>query len=143
MGLPHDFTEMLEKVEQFGILDEEPEQIRNRAVLALQGVGAVVGGQTVDLGVVDWSTKLLRKLETAIYKEICDPQKGALKEAYQNLLDKALTTEGIEAVASVVLKIVATINPAFVVSSVGIYIAVWLLKIGLNFWCSQPITPQS
>ncbi len=32
MSLPHDFTETLAKVEQYGILDENPDPIRNRLI---------------------------------------------------------------------------------------------------------------
>ena len=138
MNLPQDFTTTLAKVEQRGILNESPDQIRDRLMLALEGVAAVEGVRSKDFGLFDWAGKLLHQVEAAVYKELCDPKKGELKEAYQALLNKGLTSEGVQAVAAAVLKVVMTINPAYGVSSVAIYLAIWLLKVGLNYWCARP-----
>jgi len=137
MSLPNDFASNLEKVQNYGILDEGPTQIRNRLVLSLHGVAATQSTGTVDLGPLDWAGTLLHDFDVAVHEEICDPQGGCLKKEYKDLLTQGLSANGIASVAAVVLKVVATINPAFAVSSVGIYMAVWLLKVGLNYWCGQ------
>jgi hypothetical protein len=64
------------------------------------------------------------------------PGKKGVKGAIQQL--KGLTADGIQAVAAVVSKIVAAINPAYLVSSIVVYASIWLLKLGLNHWCSLP-----
>src|SRR6266567_9018472 len=106
MALPPDFSSTLKTIEEYGILKEDPNQIRNRLALAVQGVGSVEGGRSVDLGVFDWTAKLLRDFEGAIYNELCDPEKHALKESYAGNLNKALSTEGIQAVSAVIVKVV-------------------------------------
>jgi len=138
MQLPADFSTTLKTVEDYGILNEDPNQIRNRLALAMQGVASVESGRSVDLGVFDWTTNLLREFEKAIYDEICDPRRNALKDTYAAGLDKALTTDGVQAVSAVVVKVVSVVNPAFAVSSVVIYLSILLLKIGLNAWCAHP-----
>lgn len=139
MNLPSDFDQTLKTIEAYGILKEDARGIRNRLILAIEGAGAMQDAGTIDLGVMDWAGTLLHDLKVAIHKEICDSEKGQLKDTYLNLLDKTLTKDGITVVASALTKIVAEIHPGFAVSSVIIFLAIWLIKVGLNHWCSRPV----
>jgi hypothetical protein len=134
MGLPPDFDATLSRITNAGILKEDPDRIEHRLDLVAQGVGAEVAGQ--DLGPADWAKDSLYKIKLAVHNELCDQKKKELKADYKSLLDHALTTDGISALSSVIGGIVAAINPAFFVSTIVIYLSVWLLKRGLNQWCT-------
>jgi hypothetical protein len=139
MDLPPDFATTLTMFQDRGILNESPERIQSRLALAVQTV-ALQGGERnlQDLGIGDWTLGVLEKLKTALHKELCDQEKKTVKDNYKELLNKASSPEGVTAVAAVVLKIVAVINPTFAVSSVVIFLSIWLLKRGLNHWCGLP-----
>jgi hypothetical protein len=126
----------LDKVEQFGIVQEDADKIAERLELAVVDVASRQAAG--DLGLKDAVSGFLKKLKAALHQELCDPEKKALKAQYNSLLDKGLTADGIQAVAAVVSKIVAAINPAYLVSSIVVYASIWLLKLGLNHWCSLP-----
>jgi hypothetical protein len=136
--IPDDFQKTLGKIQQYGIPDEDASKIHDRLLLAVQGVTAVEAGASRDLGLQSWASRLLQEFEAAVYKEICDPKNGCLNESYRNKLNGAMTPAGIEAVSRIVVQAVMSVNPAFAVSSVVIYLALWILKVGLNQWCSHP-----
>ena len=139
MDLPPDFASTLTMIQNRGVLDESPEKIQSRLALAVQTVALQQGQRAVqDLGIGDWTLGVIEKLKTALHKELCDPEKKTVRDNYKELLDKASSPEGITAVGAVVLKVVAVINPTFAVSSVVIFLSIWLLKRGLNHWCSLP-----
>jgi hypothetical protein len=142
MPLPSDFDETLARVQKLGITAEEPGKIRDHLVLAISTVaeqGQKSGDLAVgDLGFLDWSTKTLRRCEEAIHDEVCDEAKGQLKEEYKTLMDKATSDSNVRQIAVVVTNVLAVINPAIAVSSVVVYFALWLAKVGLNYWCKQP-----
>jgi hypothetical protein len=126
----------LAKIEEFGIINEDTNKIAQRLELAV--VNAAAQHQHGDLAIGDNAKKFLSALKAALHKELCDPEKKELKQNYNQLLAAGLTTNGVSTVAAVVTKIVATINPAFLVSSVVVYASIWLIKVGLNYWCSLP-----
>jgi hypothetical protein len=97
-----------------------------------------VAATEADLGIKDRLLPLLERLKAAVHHEICDPEAKALKKTYADHIDKALAPEGVAAVAAVVAKVIQAVNPAFAVPSVSIYLALWLMKMGLNYWCSLP-----
>jgi hypothetical protein len=143
MALPVDFDDTLARVEKLGITAEEPAKIRDHLVLAIstaaeqsQKSGDLAVG---DLGFLDWSTKTLRRCEEAIHDEVCDPSKGQLKDEYKELMDKATSDDNVRQIAVVVTNVLAVVNPAIAVSSVIVYFALWLTKVGLNYWCKQPL----
>ena len=139
MPLPDDFDAVLKQVEQSGILDEPPEEVDSRLSLAVQATALRSGHRDLaDLGVGDWTLNVIRKLKRALHQEMCDPDKKTLKDDYKNLLDKGLSPEGITAVSAAITGVVSLINPTFAVSSVIIFLAIWLLKRGLGHWCSLP-----
>jgi hypothetical protein len=119
------------------ILEEPPKEIRERLVLAIQEAALESGNAPRDAGLAEWATDFARRIELAVRREIC-ANDGGLNPKYDALLDKGLTTEGVSAVSSVVLQVVSTINPALAVSSVGLYFAIFLLKLGLTSWCQIP-----
>jgi hypothetical protein len=138
-NMPEDISGLnatLEKIQQFGILQEDADKIVERLELAV--VDAASRQTSGDLGLREAVSGFLTRLKAALHQELCDPQRKALKERYSNLLDKGLTADGIQAVAAVVSKIVAAINPTYLVSSIVVYASIWLLKVGLNHWCSLP-----
>lgn len=138
MKLPDDFNQTLTKAEASGILGDDAESVRQHLLSELNRVAAAEGSRATDLGFTDWASRLLKAFEAAVHQEICDAEKGGLKEEYDTALKKALSPEGVAATATVVIKVLAVVNPAFAVSSVAIYLATWILKIGLNQWCSIP-----
>lgn len=141
MTLPDDFGTKLSQIEKFGFLVEDAERIHKRVNDALIGVASVEA--PTNLGAGDWATNVLNNLKEGIHREICDTQHGRLKDAYGELLDKALTQEGITAVAVVVGNVIASVNPACFVTSVILYLTIWLLKVGLNEWCALPDEARS
>jgi hypothetical protein len=124
-------------IEARGIMAEDEAQIHQRLVLACQGVMA----EQSDLALKDYLLPFLDGVKAALHKEFCDPEKKALRDAYQKYFANAMTTNGVTAVAAVVTKVVAVVNPAFAVSTVAVYLALWVLKVGINHWCSLP-TPS-
>jgi hypothetical protein len=147
MPLPSDFDETLNRVEKLGITAEEPAQLRDHLVMAIREAGAQgekSGDLAVgDLGLLDWSTRTLKRLEEAIHREMCDPAKSALKDEYKGLLDKATSDGNVRQIALVITNTLAVIHPAIAVSSVVVYFALWLSKVGLNYWCSRPLDEAS
>lgn len=136
MELPHDFDQTLTQVKESGVLAQDAESVRQLLLLELNRVALKEGARATDMGFTDWASRLIKAFEAAVYQEICDPAKGALKEDYQKTLKNALSPEGVAATGAVVMKVLAVVNPAFAISSVAIYLSTWLLKIGLNHWCS-------
>jgi len=139
MPLPNDFDTVLATIQGRGIIDEDEEMIDKRLTLAVQSA-AIRGGQ-YDLSasrVGDSILGTVRKLKAALHQEMCNAEKKELKDDYKDLLDKALSPEGITAVGAVITGIIATINPALAVSNVIVFLSIWLLRRGLNRWCSLP-----
>jgi hypothetical protein len=140
MALPSDFNSVLATVEQMGILNEDTQTIENRLALSVQHAALSAGQRDLgDLGIGDWTLGVLRRLKLAIQAEICDPEKKTIKEDYKILLEKGLSTQGITAVSVVVTGVVSAINPAFAVSNVVIFLAIWALKRGIAHWCSDTV----
>jgi hypothetical protein len=145
MALPEDFDEALARIEKLGITAEGPPQIRDRLILAIRAV-AEQSSQTGDLAVGDlgffeWSTKTLRRCEIALRGELCDGEKGCLKAQYKNVFDKAASDGNLRQIASLATSALATIAPSLAISSVVVYFALWLAKVGLGYWCKQPSLP--
>jgi len=72
----------------------------------------------------------LSEWEEALRAELCE--KGILKDAYKKWLESSDTASTVKSIASVVI---ATIQPGLAVASVGVLFALWVLKVGLNYWC--------
>lgn len=74
----------------------------------------------------------------ALYKEICDPQQGRMKDQYRNLVGGADTNDRVRALAPVVLGALgigaSLVNPA----AIAAIVALWLVRLGLDQWCALP-----
>jgi hypothetical protein len=139
-SLPPDFNETLEKIEEFGILTEPPEVIHIRLKEAVSQTALSVGQNPMDAGpFTDWVTTVLDKFTKALHQELCDPRLNGLKSEYSDLIAKGLSTDGIVTLSGIVTPILAAIAPIYAVSSVTIYLSVFMLKVGLNAWCRSPI----
>lgn len=129
-GLPNDFGETLNRVQQQGILEEDLETVNIRLTNAVE-TAAQSGGDLGDLGFGDWSAKT-KNLLALIHKQLCDKEKKCLKEDYKDILNLGLSLKGITTLSA----IIAGLFPGVAISSVLIFAAIWLLKRGLNDWCS-------
>jgi len=135
-GLPADFDALYEAAVRDGLLDEPAGALRQRAVAAIDASGAAAGVESRRRSPGPWAARMLAEFEQAVRAEICAGDGTGLNAAYRDLLDDLLTKNGIAELAALVLKLVRAISPSLAVSTVGLYIAVWLLKIGLNRWCA-------
>lgn len=135
-SLPADFTERLAAAFRDGIRDAPAESVRQRALSAIDAIGLALGRRARQRPPAPWAADMLAELELAIHAEICSARGTGLKPEYQALLDGLLTEEGIARLTAIVLELARAIDPALAVSSVGLYVAVWLLKVGLNRWCA-------
>lgn len=133
--LPSDFNEAYAAAVREGVLEESAVVVRQRAILAIDASGRATGSRARHSTPATWAADMLSELELAVHAEICAADGGGLKPDYQVLLDGLLTPEGIAELTAIVLRLVQAIDPTLAVSSVGLYVAVWLLKIGLNRWC--------
>lgn len=133
-----DLDATAKRLEARGIMAEGPDQIHERLLLALHGVAA----EQPDLALKDHLLPLLNHVKAALHKEFCDPDKKALRATYEKHFASAMTADGVASVATVVTNVLAAVNPAFAVSSVAVYLALWLVKVGMNYWCSLP-SPKS
>jgi hypothetical protein len=136
-SLPSDFSDTLESVRELGILNEQATAINDRLAEAVRDAAVRSGQKPMDAGWSDWIGSVLSETKLAIHQELCATDESGLKKEYNDLITKGLTTDGIAAVSVVIVQIV---NPTFAVSSVVIYLSVWLFKMGLNRWCKYPPT---
>lgn len=135
MSTSDELNTTVDQIANFGILDENAADIHQRLVLAVEGVATKSDLATRSLGVFDW----VESLKAAVHKEICDPEKGELKTQYSEYANQALTPASVAAISGVILKVVAFVNPTFAVPTIAVYLSVWLLKVGLNYWCSTKV----
>lgn len=140
-NLPPDFHETLVDIQKYGILNESPEIIDQRLKEALVQAATDAGERPMDAGkITDWTHSIIDKCKTAVHNEICDPKLTGLKPEYSDLMAKGLTTEGIASVGVAINHALSLVSPIYAVSSVVIYLSIFLLKIGLNSWCRSPLS---
>lgn len=131
--LPPDFTDTLASVSELGILEEQPSRIDIRLSDAVRDAAVRSGQKPMDAGWSDWVPSVLNECKAAVHAEICSADRSGLKKEYNDLLAKGLTVDGVSSVSVIIAQV---INPTFAVSSVVIYLSVWLIKVGLNRWCT-------
>jgi hypothetical protein len=136
MNLPTDFHQTLELVSSSGIFGEDDDKIEWRAQRVLEGRLAATQREANLGSITDWASRTLRSIKYELHRELCDKTDKSVKKQYEELFSGALTTDGVQAIASIVGTIVTAVNPALFVSSVLIYVSIWLLKIGVNHWCA-------
>jgi hypothetical protein len=134
-ALPPDFKDTLASVSELGIMKEPPVTIDLRLSDAVRDAAVRSGQKPLDAGWSDWVPSVLTECRAAVYKELCAPDRSGLNKQYSDLLNKGLTTDGVAAVSTMIAQV---INPTFAISSVLIYLSIWLLKVGLNRWCTYP-----
>jgi len=134
--VPPGFHDLLESAFAAGLLDEPLRTIKSRVVTAIAQAAA---GEDSGAANVDWARHSLTELDLALHMELCRSNGSGLKPEYDDILERALTREGIADLAAIVLRVARAINPALAVSTVVLYVAVWLLKAGLNRWCALPV----
>jgi len=132
--LPSDYASLLSTVSSRGILSEDISAIDNRLIYAMQGVSSTI--KSDDLGIADWATQTLKTVKRKIHEEICDPKTKKLKKLYDDVFSHALSQDSIKNISAFIAPLVAAINPGLAVSSILIFLAIWLLKIGANAWCA-------
>jgi len=139
-ALPRDFKDALASVSELGIMDEPPGTIDLHLSEAVRDAAVRSGQKPLEAGWSDWVPSVLKECRAAVYMELCAPDRSGLKKQYGDLLDKGLTTDGVAAVSTVIAQV---INPTFAISSVLIYLSIWVLKVGLNKWCTYPLEQAS
>jgi hypothetical protein len=135
-GLPADFDAVLAAAIREHVLDESIMTLEKRAMFAIEAVGSATGLASRHRMPAAWAAEMLAQLREAIHFEICAVDGSGLKAEYADALNQVLTKEGIAELAAIVLRVVRAISPSLAVSTVGLYVAVWLLKVGLNRWCT-------
>jgi hypothetical protein len=143
MSLPPDFDETFDKITKLGITAENPAQIRDYLLLSIREVASAnqksddlaIG----DLGFLDWAAQIVKRAEDAIRSEVCQPDGAGLKASYKKVFESGSSDDNVKQMASLVTGILATINPSLAVSTVVVYFALWLSKVGLNQWCKRPV----
>lgn len=139
-NLPPDFHETLAEVQKSPILQESPDAIDERLKEAVTEAATAAGERPMDAGkFTDWALDVMDRCKCALHTEICDPKLTGLKPEYNDLMAKGLTTEGIASVSTVVTQVLSVVSPIYAVSSVVIYLSIFVLKVGLNSWCRTPL----
>lgn len=96
----------------------------------------VLGGEGGNFG--SMAQRFINFYADAIYREICDPQQGRLKDQYRSLIGGSDTNDRVRALVPVVLSAIGVgaslLNPA----AIAAIVALWLVKLGLDQWCALP-----
>lgn len=121
-------------------LDAELQQQTEAQAMVLSGdepAPWVLGGEKAG-GFGSMAQRFLSFYGDALYKEICDPQQGRLKDQYRGIISGSDTNDRVKAIAPVVLGALGVgaslINPA----AIAAMVALWLVRLGLDQWCALP-----
>ena len=121
-------------------LDAELQQQTEAGAMVLGGdepAPWVLGGESGG-GFGSMAQRFLGFYAEALRKEICDSEKGQLKDQYRSLIGSADTNDRVKAIAPVVLTAIgvgaALVNPA----AIAAIVALWLVRLGLDQWCALP-----
>jgi len=132
-----DVEQTIDEFIRLGRLDEDLQTIDARLHSAVEGIGlADAIGRSVGIG--DWAAQTVRHIKAAVHLEICNAG-GGVKRSYRDLLDTATSKEALSAISSIVAAVMTALHlTPIAVSAVVVYMAIWILKTGLNYWCSLP-----
>jgi hypothetical protein len=137
-----DEKELQSTVDQYvrlGRVNEDPRMLDARLHAAVESAASASSLRPKDLGVGDWAKDTIVKIKRAVHAEICDEKAGKVREKYLTLLDKGTSKEAIAWLSSAISTILVALNLGpLAVSAVVVYLAIWILKTGLNSWCSVP-----
>jgi hypothetical protein len=78
--------------------------------------------------------KFLKECSENITEELCAD--GKLKSTWEDALKDNDLSQLLKSLATTLLSL---INPAFAVPSLAVLVALWLLRKGLNNWCSHSV----
>lgn len=106
---------------------------------------AVLGGEAAQPWVLgaeaaggNAAQRFLSFYADAIHREICDPEKGRLKDDYRGVIGGLDLSGQIKSLVPLVLTAIgsgaALLNPA----AIGALVALWLIRVGLDQWCAMP-----
>lgn len=105
------------------------------AVLSADPHPGVLGGEE---SVGSTAQRFLRFYTDAIHREICDAEKGRLKDHYRGTIGGETTAEQVKSLVPTLLAALGIgasfVNPAAIASLV----ALWLVRVGLDQWCAAP-----
>ena len=134
-----ELSSTLAQFEKLGRLDEDPALIDARLHAAVEAAAEKGGLHSRDLGLGEWAKDTITKIKAAVHKEICDPAAGKVKAKYLDLLNKGTSKEAVSTLGSIISTVMAALHlTPLAVSAVVVYLAIWIIKIGLNSWCSLP-----
>jgi hypothetical protein len=129
----------LEQYVKLGRLDEAPDVIDARLHAAVEAAADSARLHPQDMGLGDWAKETIAKIKHAVHTEICDETKGKVNDKYLQLLDKGTSKDAISWMSSIITTSIVALHLApLAVSAVVLYLAIWILKTGLNSWCSLP-----
>lgn len=121
-------------------LDAELQQQTESQAMVLGGEEPepwVLGGEGSG-GFGSMAQRFINFYGDALYREICDPQQGRLKDEYRTLVGGEDTSSRVKALVPTVLAAIGVgaslVNPAII----GAIVALWLVKLGLDQWCAMP-----
>lgn len=121
-------------------LDAELQQQAEAQAMVLSGEEPapwVLGGESGG-GFGSMAQRFLNFYADALYREICDPQQGRMKDEYRSLVSGSDTRDRVKAIVPAVLTAIGVgaslVNPA----AIAAIVALWLVKLGLDQWCALP-----
>jgi hypothetical protein len=134
----------LAQYESLGRLCEDASLIDGRLHAAVEAAAESKELHPGEMGLADWASKTVKSLKSAVHDRICDSKQGKVNVEFKELLDKGTSKEAITAIGTVVTSVCVALGLGpLAVSSVVLYLAIWIVKIGLNSWCSLPADKQS
>lgn len=132
--------EGLEHASQAEILDRLDAELRQQTA----GRAGVLGDETA----TPWlrgaaaggsaAQRFIAFYAAAIHREICDPEKGRLKDEYRGTIGGLALADQVKALVPYVLTALGIgasfVNPA----AIAALVALWLIRVGLDQWCAAP-----
>lgn len=151
MTQPNDIDQAVDQVLGNGLASADEHEILRQLDVALQQQAEsqamvlggdepapwVLGGESGG-GFGTMAQRFLSFYGDALYREICDPAKGQIKDEYRSLVGGADTKDRVKSLVPTVLAAIgigaSLINPA----AIAALVALWLVKLGLDQWCALP-----
>lgn len=97
----------------------------------------VLGGEEGG-GFGSMARRFIRFYTNALYRELCDAEKGCLKAKYSGMIESDSTKEQVKQLTPTVLDAIGDDQGKFVSPvTIAAYVALWLARSGLEQWCAQ------
>lgn len=146
-----ELDDAVDQIVNSGLHQAGPDEILHRMDAELQqqteASAAVLSGEQQDAWVLggaggggfgSLAQRFITFYSDALHREICDPQAGALKTKYSELLGGQDIRGQIKVLAPVVLAAIGISASLVAPATVAAIVAVWLLRTGLEQWCAAP-----